>query len=155
MMITVLPTETAEAATTKISKCKVSISKTSYNYTGSACKPKVVVKYKNKTLKNGKDYKVAYSNNVNPGTATVKITGKGKYSGTVKKTFKIKNTLSVTLSKKTYTYSGKANKPKLTVKSGKTKLASKYYSATYKNNVKAGTAQVIVKGKGKDRKSVV
>ena len=37
MMITVLPTETAEAATTKISKCKVSISKTSYNYTGSAC----------------------------------------------------------------------------------------------------------------------
>ena len=149
MMITFLPTETAEAATTKISKCKVSISKTSYNYTGSACKPKVVVKYKNKTLKNGKDYKVAYSNNVNPGTATVKITGKGKYSGTVKKIFKIKNTLSVTLSKKTYTYSGKANKPKLTVKSGKAKLASKYYSATYKNNVKAGTAQVIVKGKGK------
>ena len=64
----------------------------------------MVVKYKNKTLKNGKDYKVAYSNNVNPGTATVKITGKGKYSGTVKKTFKIKNTLSVTLSKKTYTH---------------------------------------------------
>lgn len=148
-MITVLPTETVEAATTKISKCKVTISKTSYNYTGSACKPKVVVKYKNKTLKNGKDYTVAYSNNVNPGTATVKITGKGKYSGTIKKTFKIKNTLSVTLSKKTYTYSGKANKPKLTVKSGKTKLTSKYYSATYKNNVKAGTAQVIVKGKGK------
>ena len=81
MMITVLPTETVEAATTKISKCKVTISKTSYNYTGSACKPKVVVKYNRTTLKNGKDYTVAYSNNVNPGTATVKITGKGKYSG--------------------------------------------------------------------------
>lgn len=90
-----------------------------------------------------------YSNNTKPGTATVTITGKGKYTGSVKKTFKIKNGLTVSLSKKSYAYTGKVCKPSVTVKSGKTKLATKYYSVTYKNNTNAGTASVVVKGKGK------
>lgn len=37
----------------------------------------------------GKDYTVAYSKNTAPGTASVLFTGKGMYTGTVKKTFKI------------------------------------------------------------------
>lgn len=148
MIFTLIPAQNVQAAT-KISKCKVTLSKTSYNYTGKACKPKVTVKYKKKTLKSGKDYTVTYSNNTNTGTATVTIKGKKNYSGSVKKTFKIKNALTVTLSKTSYTYSGKAIKPSVTVKSGKKKLASKYYSVQYKNNIKVGTAAVIVKGKGK------
>ena len=47
------------------------------------------VKYNGKTLKSDTDYTVSYSSNKNVGTATVKITGKGQYSGTVSKTFKI------------------------------------------------------------------
>lgn len=44
-------------------------------------------------------------------------------------------------------YTGKTLKPKVTVKlSGKT-LSSKYYTLTYKNNKKIGTATVTVKGK--------
>ncbi len=37
----------------------------------------------------GKDYTVAYSKNTAPGTATVTFTGKGMYTGALKKTFKI------------------------------------------------------------------
>ena len=40
-------------------------------------------------LEKDTDYTAAYSNNVNPGTATVTISGKGNYSGTVKLEFKI------------------------------------------------------------------
>lgn len=64
MIFTLIPAQNVQAAT-KISKCKVTLSKTSYNYTGKACKPKVTVKYKKKTLKSGKDYTVTYSNNTN------------------------------------------------------------------------------------------
>ena len=40
----------------------------------------------------GTDYTVRYSNNVNVGTATITITGKGDYSGTLAYTFEITNT---------------------------------------------------------------
>ena len=58
-------------------------------YTGSAIKPAVTVKLGSTTLKNGTDYTVTYTNNKNVGKATVTITGIKKYSGTIKKTFKI------------------------------------------------------------------
>ncbi|MBR4530491.1 MAG: hypothetical protein IKO80_09475, partial [Lachnospiraceae bacterium] len=37
------------------------------------------------------DYDCSITNNMNPGTATVTFTGKGKYTGTLKKTFRIVN----------------------------------------------------------------
>ncbi|MDD6003154.1 MAG: hypothetical protein PUC50_13280, partial [Bacteroidales bacterium] len=58
-------------------------------YTGSAIEPEITVKDGSKTLVQGTDYTVAYSNNINVGTATATITGKGNYSGTVEKTFTI------------------------------------------------------------------
>ena len=72
-----------------ISSATVSLSTTSYTYDGKSKKPSVTVKLGSKTLKNGTDYTVSYSNNKNIGTATVKIVGKGNYAGTIKKTFKI------------------------------------------------------------------
>ena len=59
-------------------------------YTGSALQPEPVVKDGNKTLVEGTDYTVAYTNNTNPGTATVSITGKNNYQGTVTTQFTIK-----------------------------------------------------------------
>ena len=71
-----------------ISKCKVTgIANKTYN--GKAQTQKLTVKYGSKTLVNGTDYKVTYKNNKTVGTATVTITGKGDYNGSVKKTFKI------------------------------------------------------------------
>ena len=40
-------------------------------------------------LKEGKDYTLKYSSNKKVGTATITITGKGNYTGTTKRTFKI------------------------------------------------------------------
>ena len=72
----------------KISSCKFTVP-VQRVYSGTAIKPAVTVKDGTKTLKNATDYTVAYSNNINVGKATIKITGKGNYTGTVTKTFKI------------------------------------------------------------------
>lgn len=93
MIFSVIPSNIAYAAATKMSKCKITLSKSTYNYTGSACKPSVTVKYKRKKLKKGKDFTISCTDNVNTGTATVVVKGKGKYAGIVKKKFKITTTL--------------------------------------------------------------
>lgn len=58
-------------------------------YTGKAIKPTVKVKKGMTLLKKGTDYKVSYKNNTNMGTASVTITGKGSYIGSVTLKFKI------------------------------------------------------------------
>ena len=58
-------------------------------FTGKNITQSITVKYNGKTLKKGTDYTVSYSNNKSIGTATVKIAGKGSYTGTITKTFKI------------------------------------------------------------------
>ena len=62
---------------------------TSKTYTGKAVTQNITVKIGTTTLKQGTDYKVEYKNNVKVGTATMTITGIGKYGGTLTKTFKI------------------------------------------------------------------
>lgn len=58
-------------------------------YTGSAITPDLTVTDGLKILNEGTDYTVTYSNNVNEGTATAKITGIGNYSGTATADFQI------------------------------------------------------------------
>ena len=58
-------------------------------YTGEAIEPAVVVKDGETTLVLNTDYTVAYSNNVETGTATVTVTGTGNYSGTATANFTI------------------------------------------------------------------
>lgn len=66
------------------------LSKTSYSYDGKAKKPSVTVKNSKNKVVPSKYYTVTYKNNKNIGKATVVIKGKGKYSGTISKTFTIK-----------------------------------------------------------------
>ncbi len=68
----------------------VSLSATSYTYEGKAKQPSVTVKDSKGKKIASRNYTVKYSNNKNVGKATVTITFKGNYSGTVKKTFTIK-----------------------------------------------------------------
>ena len=58
-------------------------------YTGSAQEPKPTVVAAGSVLKEGTDYTLSYSNNVNVGTASVTIKGKGNYRGSVTNNFKI------------------------------------------------------------------
>lgn len=60
-----------------------------HTYTGKAIEPGITLKNGAVTLDGSTDYTVEYSNNINVGTATVKVTGKGNYSGTVEKNFTI------------------------------------------------------------------
>lgn len=58
--------------------------------TGSEITPEVTVKCLDRVLTEGVDYTVAFSDNVEKGTATVTVTGMGDYEGvTAKTTFKI------------------------------------------------------------------
>ncbi|MGN0578556.1 MAG: glycosyl hydrolase [Ruminiclostridium sp.] len=76
------------AQKTDISKAKVS-GLTSKTWTGKAVKPAIKVTVNGNTLTKNTDYTVSYKNNTNVGTATVTITGKGDYKGTLTKTFRI------------------------------------------------------------------
>jgi uncharacterized repeat protein (TIGR02543 family) len=74
-------------------------------YTGSAICPVVSVNYKGSELKAGTDYTVTCPYNVNPGTGSITITGKGNYAGSISKTFEIlKAPLTVTAKNNTITY---------------------------------------------------
>jgi len=132
-----------------ISAKSLSLSTTSYTYDGTAKQPSVTLS----GLTQGIDYTVAYSNNINAGTATVTITGKGNYTGTKKVYFTINKksilALSATLSTKTYTYNGNVRKPTVILKDGSTTLKlDASYTVTYSTNKNPGTAAVTITGKG-------
>ena len=99
---------------TDVSKATVTLNTSKMTYTGKKLKCGVkAVKIGSKKLVAGTQYTVSYSNNKKIGTATVKVKGKGIYSGTVTKTFTI-------LPKKVSLKSAKsAARAKATVKWGK------------------------------------
>ncbi|MDO4498479.1 MAG: hypothetical protein Q4B51_02485 [Coriobacteriaceae bacterium] len=108
----------------------------------------------------GKDYTVTYSNYTNAGTATATITGIGNFSGTVKKTYTIKQASlsqygSATLSYTSCIYNGNYRKPVPTVKWGNKLLnEGKDYTVSYSNNKWTGTASVTIKGTGNYRGTI-
>ena len=61
----------------------------SLSFTGSNITPSVTVKVAGRTLTNGTDYTVSYSNNKNVGTSNVYVYGKGNYSGSLSAKFDI------------------------------------------------------------------
>ena len=137
-----------------ISKATVAkINNQPYN-NGEEVKPALTVKLQGKTLSEGTDYTVAYRNNRQVGTATAVITGTGDYAGTKSVTFKIVGTAAISKAKvsgipASYTYSGKAYKPEVTLMLNEQMLVKGIdYEVDYTNNVKAGKATVTIKGIG-------
>lgn len=76
--------------TISLSDCIVLMPSENYVYDGREKKPEVSVSHGSNVLIQGVDYTVTYSNNVNAGTASITVTGKGKYTGTITRTFTIK-----------------------------------------------------------------
>lgn len=72
-----------------ISSASVSLSIATYSFDGKFKTPSVTVKLGSTALRKGIDYVVSYRNNKNVGKATVVITGKGLYAGTITRTFVI------------------------------------------------------------------
>jgi len=167
--------------TLKASKVSlVGVPKQGYVYTGTAKRPDVSVDIEQQGYE---QYSVEYQKNTDAGTATVLVTGKNGYTGTVKKTFKItpydisKNEGSsfafgennVITEKIPYTKGGsKLSDAEVgacfsyTDESGAKQtlnlVAGKDYTLSYKNNGKVSTADkkasVTIKGKGNFKGSI-
>lgn len=134
----------------------------SYAYTGEEVKPSLGVIYGNQSqsfLVEGVDYKIEYSNNVNPGTATAKVIGIGRFTGKeLTFTYTIKNKSFVSKDHKdgenlgTLKWTGKEQK--MDVGSfydpvdGHTLVEGKDYKLVYSDHKDAGTAKVKVIGLG-------
>ena len=73
-----------------ISGFTATLSQSSYDYDGSAKTPTVTLKNDALVLTQGVDYTVDYSNNIEPGTATVTVNGLGSYTGSRTLNFTIK-----------------------------------------------------------------
>ena len=130
-------------------------------YSGSANVQAPEVSYLGYPAVAGTDYSVSYTDSkgnpvdsiINAGTYYAVFTGKGLYSGVKKVSIRIMpldiHGGDANLTRTTYTYSGKANKPTAVVKYGEVTLKEGIdYTITYKNNVKAGTAYAYINGKG-------
>lgn len=114
------------------------------------------------------DYYYEYQNNISAGKATIIITGCGKYGGEKKVTFNINGLplkkATITGLSKSYTYTGSEIKPAITLNYIKNKGASAValkgvakedyiegvtvadYTYQFKNNVKKGTATILLTG---------
>ena len=103
-------------------------------YTGKAITRNVKLTIGDTELRNNKDYKVQYQNNINAGTAVMTITGNGKYKGKIVRTFNIgkvdvnkyrvvegipQHVTIADISPKTF--NGKAQEPAVTIKTIKNK----------------------------------
>ena len=148
----------------------ITVSPTSYAYTGATIEPTITVRDGSRTLTKGTDYNVSYPDgNTNAGTnLRVFITGTGtNYTGTIQKTFTITphalTDAEVELSQTVYTVSGDANTnipaqtPSATISPKVGRVASFTVSngpsaygvsISYSNNTKAGTATATIKGSG-------
>lgn len=83
---------TLKPQSASISKCVARMKDSTYTYTGKAITPSVDVSVDSASgtyLFKDIDYTLTYKNNINVGTATVIIKGKGTYSGSLKLNFKI------------------------------------------------------------------
>ena len=124
----------------------------SQTYTGNVISPLPTITYNNKTLKKDTDYTLSYSNNINAGTATITITGKGNFTGTTSKTFSISaramtDTSVANVSSQTYTGNVISPLPTITY-NNKTLKKDTDYTLSYSNNINAGTATITITGKG-------
>ncbi len=135
----------------------IDVGGTDWTYTGNRIKPKVAVKYAFESgrkiiLQEGKEYQVTYSNNLEPGIATVTVTGIGCFSGEKSVNYNICGNIldcDINLSYKSVQYDGTEKKPDVKVSfRGKALEEGTDYTLSYVNAVREGTAQVIITGTG-------
>ncbi|MBR5578102.1 MAG: hypothetical protein IKW28_03815, partial [Lachnospiraceae bacterium] len=139
---------------------------TDKDYTGVPVSQEgIKVSYKDRNqaateLVEGTDYTIDYSNHLKKGKATITITAltTSGYQGSVKKTFTIRpqelkdEMKAASMDNITVEYEKAGAKPYdkiiLTNNEGQTLVYNQDYTVTYENNKEAGSAAMVVKGKG-------
>lgn len=162
--------EPKQAASINITSGMVSLESTSVRVSDNI-EPLVYVVCNGSKLEENTDYTVAYTDSQNeevetisvPGTYNIKVTGIGSYKGTVTKKFTVIDAEKLVIEKgytnillesgDVYTYTGKEIRPNVKVidiSLGNTELKKGTdYTVSYSDNVKAGVARYVIKGKGK------
>lgn len=120
----------------------------SYSYTGTEICPEIQLIYSGKALKNTTDYILQYSDNINIGTATLKIIGRGAYAGSITKNYTIdkgdleeKGKISDIPNQ---VYTGNPIRPTVTVTyDGKVLVMNTDYTISYLNNTLAGNQAIV------------
>lgn len=131
-------------------------------YTGSKLTPGVVGFFNGRELKQGVDYTISYSNNVNVGKMTITMTGKGNYKG--KKYTEQVTIVPLDISTEEFSaddivveyVTNKAQKPAATLFRNGKKLTTRDYSVSWKNEdglsngafKTSGVFSVEIEGKG-------
>lgn len=134
-----------------ISQCTLEIAEIMPIYSGEAVEMDYVAKNGETVLELDKDYTCEYLNNVNAGTATIRLTGIGLYEGVLEGTFEIapmeitEDMVDFAEVQASYEETGLEITPVVTVKD---LVANEAYTVTYENNVAPGTATIVIEGKG-------
>ncbi len=126
-------------------------------YDGKAHTPDPVVSDGEKKLVKGTDFTVSYSSNINAGTASVTVTGKGNYTGTKMNTFTIQpltlqsGSGNGAVRTGSVVYTGDVQDPEISIVLGNgivTLRAGEDYDITGNTAVNTGFATLLVSGKG-------
>ncbi len=125
-----------------------------YTFDGKAKTPSVTIRDGETELQEGVDYTVTYENNVNAGTATIKVIGAGSYAGELTKDFTINkarlSACTIIFDPDAYTATGQPITPTYTVKLGDYTVTADEYTAVYTNNVNIGEATAALTATGKN-----
>lgn len=151
-------TGTFRIATVKASKLVVDAIPNQKYVLGQKAEPEITVRYQGKILPavnedDSVNFEISYKNSGKAGTATVVITGAGKFYGTKKVTYKIlpkaMSGNAITVLQEEIPYTGYAHKPDVLIKDGDyTLVKGTDYTLSYEKNTNVGKASVIIKGKG-------
>ncbi len=116
----------------------------------------VVVKDNGKVLVEGVDYSLEFMVEGSNGTVVITAVQGSAYTGSVTKTFVVDTIIVVeegdtvlNMEENTFTYSGSAINPEVTVIVKGETVSEEFYTLQYSNNVNAGTASILVTFKGK------
>nr|MCR5838488.1 chitobiase/beta-hexosaminidase C-terminal domain-containing protein [Kiritimatiellia bacterium] len=138
-----------------ISLANVVVDCSDATYSGSAFMPAIQsAMWGEQPLVEGADYTLAYSGNINAGSATITLTGINLFNGAYTTNFTIKAktlTSAMVESVGNVTYTGSAHKPEPTVTDsarGVTLVKGIDYTLSWGMNTAAGSGSVIVTGKG-------
>lgn len=128
------------------------------SYTGQEIEPNIEIHDGSYKLVKDVDYTISYQNNCNKGKATVKIEGKGNYTGSNEKYFNIiennqlerKNISELTITDiEDKIYTGKLITPEVRITDGEKVLKKNTdYMITYNNNMNIGIGTAIIVGMG-------
>ncbi|MBR3259318.1 MAG: hypothetical protein IKG09_00980 [Mycoplasmataceae bacterium] len=101
-------------------------------YTGSEIKPNIEIRLQGKKLEEGKDFELAFSNNINVGQATIEIIGMGNFKG-----MKLKQIFSITKAKNPIKvkYDKNQNIPEITSSFGEIKKLEYFSDQECKNKL--------------------